>query len=121
MTFCYGDDQNEITVPAIVLVKSRGDAVLYDDLYKSNVDWDSLSEDRKRELYTEFVLHYLPKELVNAAVGNPMTFIIMAIVGAVIAKAGAVIAACASLIVLASGEFNLLRVRRKSPILVRRK
>ena len=68
--------QNEITVPAIVLVKSRGDVVLYDDFYKSNIDWKSLSEDKKRELYTEFVLHYLPKELGDAAVGNPITGIV---------------------------------------------
>ena len=98
VTFCYGNDQNEITVPAIVLVKSRGDVVLYDDFYKSNIDWKSLTEEKKRELYTEFVLHYLPKELGDAAVGNPITFLIMIIVGAVIAKASAVIAACASLI-----------------------
>ena len=107
VTFCYGNDQNEITVPAIVLVKSRGDVVLYDDFYKSNIDWKSLSEDKKRELYTEFVLHYLPKELGDAAVGNPITFIIMIIVGAVIAKAGAVIAACASLI---GASFSVLNI-----------
>ena len=107
VTFCYGNDQNEITVPAIVLVKSRGDVVLYDDFYKSNIDWKSLSEDKKRELYTEFVLHYLPKELGDAAVGNPITFIIMIIVGAVIAKAGAVIAACAALI---GASFSVLNI-----------
>ena len=107
VTFCYGNDQNEITVPTIVLVKSRGDVVLYDDFYKSNIDWKSLSEDKKRELYTEFVLHYLPKELGDAAVGNPITFIIMIIVGAVIAKAGAVIAACASLI---GASFSVLNI-----------
>ena len=107
VTFCYGNDQNEITVPAIVLVKSRGDVVLYDDFYKSNIDWKSLSEDKKRELYTEFVLHYLPKELGDAAVGNPITFIIMIIVGAVIAKAGAVIAAYAALI---GASFSVLNI-----------
>ena len=90
-----------------MLVKSRGDVVLYDDFYKSNIDWKSLSEDKKRELYTEFVLHYLPKELGDAAVGNPITFIIMIIVGAVIAKAGAVIAACASLI---GASFSVLNI-----------
>ena len=108
VTFCYGSDQNEITVPAIVLVKSRGDVVLYDDFYKSDIDWKSLSEDKKRELYTEFVLHYLPKELGDAAVGNPITFIIMIIVGAVIAKAGAVIAACASLIGTGLSALNII-------------
>ena len=90
-----------------MLVKSRGDVVLYDDFYKSNIDWKSLSENKKRELYTEFVLHYLPKELGDAAVGNPITFIIMIIVGAVIAKAGAVIAACASLI---GASFSVLNI-----------
>ena len=90
-----------------MLVKSRGDVVLYDDFYKSNIDWKSLSEDKKRELYTEFVLHYLPKELGDAAVGNPITFIIMIIVGAVIAKAGAVIAACAALI---GASFSVLNI-----------
>ena len=108
VTFCYGNDQNEITVPAIVLVKSRGDVVLYDDFYKSNIDWKSLTEEKKRELYTEFVLHYLPKELGDAAVGNPVTFIIMLIVGAVIAKAGAVIAACASLIGTGFSAVNII-------------
>ena len=90
-----------------MLVKSRGDVVLYDDFYKSNIDWKSLSENKKRELYTEFVLHYLPKELGDAAVGNPITFIIMIIVGAVIAKAGAVIAACAALI---GASFSVLNI-----------
>ena len=90
-----------------MLVKSRGDVVLYDDFYKSNIDWKSLSEDKKRELYTEFVLHYIPKELGDAAVGNPITFIIMIIVGAVIAKAGAVIAACAALI---GASFSVLNI-----------
>ncbi len=108
VTFCYGDDQNEITVPAIVLVKFRGDAVLYDDLYKSNIDWNSLSEDKKLELYTEFALHYLQKELAGAAVGNPVTFIIMIIAGAVIAKAGAVMAACASLMGACFSVFNII-------------
>lgn len=108
VTFCYGSDQNEITVPAIVLVKSRGDVVLYDDFYKSDIDWKSLSEDKKRELYTEFVLHYLPKELGDAAVGNPITFLIMIIVGAVIAKAGAVIAACASLVGAGFSVLNII-------------
>lgn len=108
VTFCYGNDQNEITVPAIVLVKSRGDVVLYDDFYKLNIDWKSLSEAKKQELYTEFVLHYLPKELGAAAVGNPITFIIMLIVGAVIAKAGAVIAACASLIGTGFSAVNII-------------
>ena len=108
VTFCYGNDQNEITVPAIVLVKSRGDVVLYDDFYKSNIDWKSLTEEKKRELYTEFVLHYLPKELGDAAVGNPITFLIMIIVGAVIAKASAVIAACASLIGTGFSAVNII-------------
>lgn len=90
-----------------MLVKSQGDVVLYDDFYKSNIDWKSLSENKKRELYTEFVLHYLPKELGDAAVGNPITFIIMIIVGAVIAKAGAVIAACAALI---GASFSVLNI-----------
>ena len=90
-----------------MFVKSRGDVVLYDDFYKSNIDWKSLSEDKKRELYTEFVLHYLPKELGDAAVGNPITFIIMIIVGAVIAKAGAVIAAYAALI---GASFSVLNI-----------
>lgn len=108
VTFCYGNDQNEITVPAIVLVKSRGDVVLYDDFYKSNIDWKSLTEEKKRELYTEFVLHYLPKELGDAAVGNPITFLIMIIVGAVIAKAGAVIAACASLVGAGFSALNII-------------
>ena len=62
---------------------------------------------RNVELYTEFVLHYLPKELGDAAVGNPITFIIMIIVGAVIAKAGAVIAACAALI---GASFSVLNI-----------
>ena len=62
---------------------------------------------KKRELYTEFVLHYLPKELGDAAVGNPITFIIMIIVGAVISKAGAVIAACAALI---GASFSVLNI-----------
>ena len=108
VTFCYGNDQNEITVPAIVLVKSRGDVVLYDDFYKSNIDWKSLTEEKRRELYTEFVLHYLPKELGDAAVGNPITFLIMIIVGAVIAKASAVIAACASLIGTGFSAVNII-------------
>lgn len=108
VTFCYGNDQNEITVPAIVLVKSRGDVVLYDDFYKLNIDWKSLSEAKKQELYTEFVLHYLPKELGDAAVGNPITFLIMIIVGAVIAKAGAVIAACASLVGAGFSALNII-------------
>lgn len=108
VTFCYGNDQNEITVPAIVLVKSRGDVVLYDDFYKLNIDWKSLSEAKKQELYTEFVLHYLPKELGDAAVGNPIAFLIMIIVGAVIAKAGAVIAACASLIGTGFSAVNII-------------
>lgn len=90
-----------------MLVKSRGDVVLYDDFYKSDIDWKSLSEDKKRELYTEFVLHYLPKELGDAAVGNPITFLIMIIVG-VIAKAGAVIAACASLVGAGFSALNII-------------
>ena len=91
-----------------MLVKSRGDVVLYDDFYKSDIDWKSLSEDKKRELYTEFVLHYLPKQLGDAAVGNPITFLIMIIVGAVIAKAGAVIAACASLVGAGFSVLNII-------------
>ena len=108
VTFCYGNDQNEITVPAIVLVKSRGDVVLYDDLYKSNIDWKSLSKEKKRELYTEFVLHYLPKELGTAAVGNPLTFIIMSIVAYVISEAGAVVAVCVSLMGAGFSSLNII-------------
>ena len=108
VTFCYGNDQNEITVPAIVLVKSRGDVVLYDDFYKSNIDWKSLSKEKKRELYTEFVLHYLPKELGTAAVGNPLTFIIMSIVAYVISEAGAVVAVCVSLMGAGFSSLNII-------------
>jgi len=108
VTFCYGNDQNEITVPAIVLVKSRGDVVLYDDFYKSNIDWKSLTEEKKRELYTEFVLHYLPKELGDAAVGNPITFLIMIIVAYVISEAGAVAAVCISLIGAGFSSLNII-------------
>lgn len=98
VTFCYGSEGNEITVPAIVLVKSRGDGVLYDELYKSNIEWNGLCQDEKKSLYTEFVLHYLPKELLEAAVGDPMTFVIMCIVALAIAYAGQVVAACGALV-----------------------
>lgn len=108
VTFCYGNDQNEITVPAIVLVKSRGDVVLYDDFYESNIDWQSLSEEKKRELYTEFVLQYLPKELGDAAVGNPVTFIVMIIVGYAIAKLSIVFAAIMTIFGTFSSLHNII-------------
>lgn len=49
-----------------------------------------------------------PKELGDAAVGNPITFLIMIIVGAVIAKAGAVAAVCISLIGAGFSSLNII-------------
>ncbi len=94
VTMFYGDDENEITVPAIVLVKSRGDVVLYEDFYKSNIDWKSLDDAKKLALYKEFVLHYLPEEFGEALIGDPAAFLVMAVVGLVIGFAGGWVALC---------------------------
>ena len=106
ITFSYGDDENEVTVPAIVLI--RENAVLYDDYFKAHIKWSELTEKQRINLFTKFVLHYLPGETVRAVADSPLTFLAMMVVGMALAKLSPFLAALAALAGAAGSAWNIV-------------
>lgn len=73
VSFFYGEN-NKITLPAISLIGNM-DNRLYDDYYKCNTDISQLTDDEKKELFDEFVDHYLGKAFIAEFLSNPLSLL----------------------------------------------
>ena len=92
-------DGRLINVPALLLLNSWSNSMaepegLFYNYRHEDIDWNSLSDEKKDEYFSEFVKHYLPSGFVEA-LGNPIQLVITGIitVGLAIATGGASIAA----------------------------
>ena len=91
-------DGRLINVPALLLLNSWSNSMaepegLFYNYRHEDIDWNSLSDEKKDEYFSEFVKHYLPSGFVEA-LGNPIQLVITGIitVGLAIATGGASIA-----------------------------
>ena len=102
-------DGRLINVPALLLLNSWSNSMaepegLFYNYRHEDIDWNSLSDEKKDEYFSEFVKHYLPSGFVEA-LGNPIQLVITGIitVGLAIATGGASIAAELEVAMAAAG------------------
>ena len=102
-------DGRLINVPALLLLNSWSNSMaepegLFYNYRHEDIDWNSLSDEKKDEYFSEFVKHYLPSGFVEA-LGNPIQLVITGIitVGLAIATGGASIAAELEVTMAAAG------------------
>lgn len=75
-------DGRLINVPALLLLKSWSNDMaepegLFYNYRNEDIDWNTLSDEKKDEYFYEFVKHYLPSGFIEAF-GNPIQIVIMA-------------------------------------------
>ena len=75
-------DGRLINVPALLLLNSLSNSMaepegLFYNYRNEDIDWNTLSDEKKDEYFYEFVKHYLPSGFIEAF-GNPIQIVIMA-------------------------------------------
>ena len=91
-------DGRLINVPALLLLNSWSNSMaepegLFYNYRHEDIDWNSLSDEKKDEYFSEFVKHYMDEALFSELIGNPLGLILATIVGILLSYFAAIPAA----------------------------
>ena len=91
-------DGRLINVPALLLLNSWSNSMaepegLFYNYRHEDIAWNSLSDEKKDEYFSEFVKHYMDEALFSELIGNPLGLILATIVGILLSYFAAIPAA----------------------------